>query len=190
MENTVQITGIQIQHILFDHSHQAVIEGFTIIAQEKVGVQLQISFSMLNDLLRLNGKLGDAVVMAMADRIINEAQPPYHLDIYEITQGKNILTGCTLGLVSRGETRYQIIEIFPTNLIQQSKNLALHIKHFGQAELTQNAVSSQKIIGLKDQYTYYLSLKELDIHDDAARLRAQLGDERLFLLAKLAATNS
>jgi hypothetical protein len=128
--------------------------------------------------------------MAMADSMLQATDPPYYLDIFAITQGNNVFTGCTLRLLSTGNNHYKIIEIMPTNLVQQSKNLAIHIKHFGYAELTQNTITSQKIIGLKDQYAYYLSLKELDIHDDAARARAQLCDERLFRLARLAATNS
>lgn len=193
----LHITGLRIHEIIFDDSNIARIKGDAFAANELHTVSLCMEFSQLNDYLRFSGEAGDTTLQAMVDALINTEKPPYAINVAAILGKKNIFTQCeivinALPISTSLDSYFQVVDICPINLIQQSKNLQIHLKHFGYAQLTQqlNTNPAKSITNLRSQYAYYLGLLELDIRDDAAREKAQIVDERLFKMAKKAFTNS
>jgi hypothetical protein len=193
----LHITGMRINEIIFDESNFARIKGEALAENELHSITLCMEFGQLNDYLRFSGEAGDTALQAMVDALENTETPPYSIDVAALLGKKNIFTQCEITITATPISTslleyYEVVELNPINLIQQSKNLQVHLKHFGFAQLTQQLKDKpvKSMAHLRTQYAYYLGLLELDIREDAAREKAQIVDERLFNMAKKAFTNS
>lgn len=187
-QETFSINGIKIRQIIFDDTDQALIIGDAVVSASITALKIQLAFNQLNDLLRFSGVNGDKVLMAMVDALANTEEPPYSIDVEKILPGKNVFTQCNFVVSLDKSSLFFLIDLQPINIMQQSKNLHSHITHFGYAQLSGPMLASKSLEQLRSQYAYYLGLLELDIKEDAARCKAQIADERLFTMAKIAFT--
>jgi hypothetical protein len=187
--------GICVSHIIFDDS-----EFVTLWATSRIGnalqkVHLVATVAHINEILRHSGTKGEEILLGMANAMLHTETPPYVVDIKQILGHCAVLTACKLNLVPAensenpqcSEPCYWIDHVQALSQIQQVNNLAQHIRDFGQADTVQvcNKTYNLDLAQLAKQYNYYLGLLELDINDDAARIKSNLSDDRLFAMAKM-----
>jgi hypothetical protein len=191
-------TGICISHIIFDDT-----DNITLWAKTRIGGQLQTvhlvaNVATLNDMLRYSGTKGEQILLAMADAIIQNENPPYVVALKQLLGHDAVLTSCKLHLIKAEDvipetmpentpSCWWIEQVTPLTVVAQAQHLNQHIKDFGDADVI-NVVSAHyklNVTQLAKQYQYYLGLLELDINDDAAREKSGLMDERLFTVASL-----
>ena len=124
---------------------------------------------------------------------MQKTQPPYMIVLKEVIGSDIAFTSVRLK-VSKGymenvhlqSTRECLFieEVWPINIIHQAKNLAQHAKDFQNISVVSDSVIHTSLSQLKEMYTYYLGLMELDIAEASCRVKANLEDDRLFAMAK------
>jgi hypothetical protein len=180
------INGLKINVIIFDDGHFTRVIGEALIHQKIQHLEIILSFSELNDFLRFSGPSGDKVQSAMVSALMNTIVPPYAIDVAKLLPNENIFTHCSLSITKNNNSIYNLTQLDPINLIQQSKNLSIHIKNFGTAQLVNSAIEIKCFQQLKSMFGYYLGLLELGIQENAARDKAEIMDDRLFQMARIA----
>ncbi len=182
------ITGVQLKKIVFDDSDIISVWVNARVQDSIKFIHLLFSMHQLNDWMRFSGEKGEKTIISMADIMMQSNNPPYVLDIEKLLLNDNVFTTCKLSvqnLNTNGETLcFVVYDVMPINIIQQSKNMATHIKDFGSADKLNSKILHQGFSQLCEQFKYYLGLLELDIKDIAARHKANLQDERMFFMAK------
>lgn len=187
------INGFSATHIIFDNSHYATIWAKCRIANQLQDVHMILSFDKLNDMMRFAGANGEKILLSMVDEMMQKTQPPYMIVLKEVIGSDIAFTSVRLK-VSKGymenvhlqSTRECLFieEVWPINIIHQAKNLAQHTKDFQNISVVSDSVIHTSLSQLKEMYTYYLGLMELDIAEASCRVKANLEDDRLFAMAK------
>jgi hypothetical protein len=195
INNSIQITGVSISHIIFDESDYVTLWCACRINGRLQSVNLSGSVRSVNDMLRYSGSKGEEIILGMADAMLNSGEPPYVVNLRQLIGHHAVLTSCRLSLLpamdpedkTRDTQCWWIDDVQVLNQLQQAKNLAQHIRDFGSADaiFVNTTPSKINLAELAAQYHYYLGLLELDINEDAARSKSGLHDQRLFEMAKM-----
>jgi hypothetical protein len=191
-------TGLCISHIIFDDSTDVTLWAKTRIDGELQTVHLVTAISTLNDILRYSGAKGEQILLAMADSLIHNENPPYVVVLKQLLGHDAVITSCKLHLIKADDIApetlpagtppcWWIDNVTPLTVIAQAQHLNQHIKDFGDADVVNVVTEHYKlnVTQLAKQYQYYQGLLQLDINDDAAREKSGLTDDRLFKVASL-----
>jgi hypothetical protein len=187
------INGFSATHIIFDNSNFATIKAKCRIDNQLQHVHFILSFDKLNDIMRFSGENGEKILLSMVDEMMCKSDPPYTVVLKDVLGVECAFTSIRLKISSNftqdmhtmQEANYFIVEeVWPINIIQQAKNLAQHTKDFSNINVVSKGVLQTSLGQLKNMYQFYLGLLELDIAENACRLKANLLDDRLFAMAK------
>ncbi len=173
--------------IVFDDSDLVSLHTACRINQSVREVVLLFTFSLFNELLRFSGKSGEALQLAVSDKLWNKEETPY---VIEFPENAPVFTTCQLRLselVCGDYTCFSVDDLKPLSFVQRAKKMRSDIADFGYAGLEQHEIMNQALLKAAAMYRYYNGLMELNISEASAREKAGLKNETLFKIASQAA---
>lgn len=184
---TKQVNSLQCMQITFDKYDVVSMKALCVIDNELQESTLLFSFTLLNDLMRLSGKVGEIIQQEVCNKLWSNEPQPY---IINYAQHDIFITTCALQvstLIAYDTSCYSVESVLPLSILQQTKNLRINLKYFPGANISQQHTNNVFMVEIAKMYSYYAGLIDLNIHEQAAREKAGLQNDNLFKIAYCAA---
>lgn len=180
------IQAFQLIQIIFDDSDLVSLKAHVRIENEVQEMDLLLSFSQFNDMLRFTGQIGEGLQLEISDKLNSNDKNLYVIDLTTKTVVFTTVRLKISMLTKEDHKTYVVDDIQPLSFLQQARNLKKNIRDFEMGKLENNRNLRGELLRIAKMYRYYKGLLTLNINEQEARRHAGLENDKLFQLAFMA----